>query len=344
MTVNGESLRAALVETLADHGPGVYGLVTESGRAVFAESVGVADLKDPRPPAANDQYRLGSVTKMYTATLVLQLVADGLLAFDDTVEKLLPGLVPDSGGITVEMLLRLRSGLPDYSEALFGDSLDDLSALESYWSPRRVVEAALSRDGRVAPDTEYRHGNTEFILLGLMIEAATGERYDAQLWQRIIKPLGLVDTTLPTVDPYLRGPHATGHNRMSPDAGYTPFTTMTPSEGWSAGAMVATAADVAAFLDGLFGGALLPEAMLARMVEPLRRIDECRSTGLGVMRFDFGNGAGNVAYGYTGGSPGFSTVCLRTVSGRSVVLWQNGIELYNPMGSRAAFVQAALRP
>lgn len=343
MTVDGESLHAALIETAADHGPGVYGLVTESGRTVFEEAVGVADLEDRRPIAAKDQYRIGSVTKMYTATLALQLVGDGLLTLDDTVEKLLPGLVPGGGDITVEILLRLRSGLPDYNAVLFGDSLNDLSALGRYWAPRQVVAAALSSDDRLPVDTGFRYCNTDYILLGMMIEAATGERVDAQMWQRIIKPLHLADTTFPTVDPYLRGPHATGYLRMAPDEDYMPFTEATPSEGWTAGAVVATAHDVAAFLDGLFGGALLPEALLARMIEPTQQLDEYRSRGLGVVRFDFGNGPGNVAYGHTGGAPGFSTLAARTVSGRCVVIWQNGIETYGPLGSDTAFVQAALR-
>jgi D-alanyl-D-alanine carboxypeptidase len=343
MTVDGEALRIALAETAADHGPGVYGLVTESGRTVFAGSVGLADLIDPRPIEASDRYRIGSVTKLYTATLVLQLAAEGLLALDDTVEKLLPGLVPGGADITVETLLRLRSGLPDYTAALFGDPPTDLSALERYWSPREVLAAALRSDDRIPPDTEYRYCNTDFILLGMMIEEATSQRVDAQMWQRIIEPLGLNDTTFPTVDPQLRGPHATGYNRMSPDAPYAEFTTMTPSEAWTAGALVATASDVAAFLDGLFGGALLSEEFLARMIEPSQQLDEYRSRGLGVVRFDFGNGPDNVAYGHTGGMPGFTTVAMRTVSGRCVVLWQNGMDLYGPLTSDTAFIQAALR-
>ena len=343
MTMDGEALQAALAETAADHGPGVYGLVTESGRTVFVGTVGVADLVDHRPIAASDRYRIGSITKTYTATLVLQLVDDGVLAFDDTVEKLLPGLVPGGADITVETLLRLRSGLPDYLSALFGDPPTDLSALERYWSPSQIVAAALASDGRIAPDTETRYCSTDYILLGMMIEQATGQRVDAQMWQRIIKPLGLADTTFPTVDPYLRGPHATGHTRMSRDGEYTEFTTMTPSEAWTAGALVATASDVAAFFDGLFDGALLSEASLARMIEPTQKLDEYRSQGIALIRYDFGYGPDSVAYGYMGGSPGFTTVALRTVSGRCVVVWQNGIDLDAPLSSSTAFVQAALR-
>jgi D-alanyl-D-alanine carboxypeptidase len=338
MPVDGKALQTALAKTAMDHGPGLYGLVTEGGRPVFTGAVGVADLDRPRPIGASDRYRIGSVTKLYVATLVLQLAADGVLGLDDTLGDRLPGLVPDGDGITVETLLRLRSGLPDYQ--LFGDPPTDLSALDQYWSPEQLVEAALAGPDRLPPDSQYRYCSTDYILLGMIIEQATGQRVDAQMWQRIIKPLGLTDTTFPTVDPYLRGPHAKGYLRTSPDGPYVEVTTMTPSESWTAGAIVATASDVAAFLDGLFGGALLPAEYLARMTEPTQQLDEHRSRGLGVVRYDFATG--EVAYVHHGGMPGYTTVAARTGSGRCAVVWQNGMDLHNPLSSDPPFIQAAL--
>jgi D-alanyl-D-alanine carboxypeptidase len=340
VSAGGEQLRAALAETANDHGPGVYGLVTQDGRISFAGTVGVADLDQPRPIDARDRYRIGSITKVYVATLVLQLVAEGVLELDDTVEDRLPGLVPDGGAITVEMLLRLRSGLPDYTGPLMGDPPTDLSAVERYWSPKQLVAAALTSSDRLRPDTQYRYCNTDYILLGMLIEQATGQRVDAQLWQRIVKPLGLNDTTLPTVDPHLRGPHAKGYLRSSADAPYVEFTSMSPSESWTAGAIVATAQDVAAFLDGLLGGALLPPAYLALMTQATEHIDDHRRRGVGMVRYDFGTG--NVAYGHHGGMPGYTCVAMRTESGRGIVLWQNGIDMHNLLSSDDPFVQAAL--
>jgi D-alanyl-D-alanine carboxypeptidase len=333
-------LRGALAETAKDHGPGVYGLVTQDGRVVFEDAAGVADLDRPRPIDSADRYRIGSITKTYVATLVLQLVADGTLRLDETVEDRLPGLVPDGAAITVEMLLRLRSGLPDYTVPLFGDPPTDFSALDRYWSPAQVVAAALSSPDRLNPGAQFRYCNTDYILLGMIIEQATGQRVDAQLWQRIFKPLGLNDTTFPTVDPCLRGPHATGYLRWSADEPYVEFTAMTPSEAWTAGAILATARDVAAFFDGLLGGALLPPAYLARMTRPTEQIDEHYSRGMGIGRYDFGTG--DIAYGHHGGMPGYTGVALRTESGRGIVLWQNGIDMHNLLSSGTPFVQAAL--
>lgn len=340
MSTERDRLRAALAETARDHGPGLYGLVTEDGRVSFAGAVGVADLDRPRPIAATDRYRIGSITKTYVAALVLRLVADGALKLDDTVEDRLPGLVPDGAAITVEMLLRLRSGLPDYTGPLLGDPPADLSALDRYWSPAQLVAAALTSSDRLPPGTRYRYCNTDYILLGMIIEQATGQRADAQLWQRIVKPLGLSDTTMPAVDPYLRGPHARGYLRSSADAPYTEIASMTPSESWTAGAIVATARDVAAFFDGLLGGALLPPEYLARMTDATEHMDEHRGRGLGIVRYDFGTG--NVAYGHHGGMPGYTCVAMRTESGRGIVLWQNGIDMHDVLSSDAPFIQAAL--
>lgn len=340
MSMDERELQTALAETGEHHGPGLYGLITEDGRVTFAGTVGVADLDQPRPITSGDRFRIGSITKVYVATLVLQLVADGMLRLDDTVEDRLPGLVPDGAVITVDMLLRLRSGLPDYTAVLAGDPPTDLSALDRYWSPAQVVAAALTSADRLAPGARYRYCNTDYILLGMLIEKATGQRVDAQLWQRIIKPLGLNDTTFPTVDPHMRGPHAKGYIRWAADAPYVEYTSMTPSESWTAGAIVATAPDLAAFLDGLLGGTLLPPDYLAPMTDATEHLDEQRGRGAGIVRYDFGTG--NIAYGHHGGMPGYTCVAMRTESGRSIVLWQNGIEMHDLLTSDAPFIQAAL--
>ena len=115
---------------------------------------------------------------------------------------------------------------------------------------------------------------------------------------------------------------------------------MSPSESWTAGAIVATARDLAAFLDGLLGGALLPPAYLARMTHATEHLDDHRSRALGMVRYDFGTG--NVAYGHHGGMPGYTCVAMRTESGRGIVLWQNGIDMHNLLSSDDPFIQAAL--
>src|SRR6266511_5445562 len=107
-----EHLHAALAETARAHGPGVFALVTDGDEVVFEATAGVADVGSGRPIDDGDRFRIGSVTKTYVAALALDLVAEPAFALDDTIERWLPGLVPGGDGISVEMLLRMRSGLP----------------------------------------------------------------------------------------------------------------------------------------------------------------------------------------------------------------------------------------
>lgn len=338
MSVDRAALNEALAATGVDHGPGLFALVTDHGEVVYEGSVGVADLVRPRPIVAHDRFRIASVTKTYVAALVLQLVAEDVLSLGDTVPQWLPDLVPDSSEITVELLLRMRSGLPDWVEPIFGDP-PDLRVLDRYWAPTALVRMALTAEGRLAPDKAYRYSNTDYALLGLMIEQATGQSVEAQLWQRIFQPLHLDETSFPTVEPQIRGPHASGHLRDRPGAPYEECTSLSPSEGWTAGAILATPADVARFLDGLFGGQVVARAALDLMTDGREPIDARTSRGVGLVRYDYD---GAVAFGHTGGTPGFSTVALRTTTGRCAVLYQNGLDAHDQLSSRCPFITAAV--
>jgi D-alanyl-D-alanine carboxypeptidase len=344
--VDTELLHHALQQTAEAHGPGLYGLVRDGSRTVYEGSQGVADLRDPRPIRSQDRFRIGSVTKTFTATLVLLLSADGVLDLDDPLARWVPGLVPDDDGITVEVLLRLRSGLPDYGLTVYGDSPERLSAedicrvLGRYWAPEKLVAAALSTPGRIAPDQQFRYSNTDYILLGLIVEAATGERVDAQLWQRLFSPLDLDDTTLPIADPQIRGHHAEGYLRRAGDADYGECTSLSPSEGWTAGGIVSTPGNLAHFFDALLGGDVLGPSELAAMTDCREHVREGVSRGLGIERRTFPGGVR--AFTHHGGTPGFTTVVVRSDAGRTIVLYQNGIDIPDILSFDAPFITAAL--
>jgi D-alanyl-D-alanine carboxypeptidase len=341
-----EHLVRALRETADNHGPGLYSLVRDNGRTVYEGSEGVADLRDGRPICSRDRFRIGSVTKVFTATLVLLLRAEGVLELDDPLARWVPDLVPDDDGITVEVLLRLRSGLPDYVAPIYGGSPDQLSvedvarALGRYWAPEQLVTAAISEPGRIAPDHQFRYSNTDYILLGLVVEAATGQRVDAVLWQRLFSPLRLDDTTLPIVDPQIRGEHAEGYMRLARDAAYAECTSLCPSEGWTAGGIVSTPGDLAHFFDSLFCGDVLGPSELAAMTDCRDLVREGVSRGLGMERRVLA--AGVEAFAFHGGTPGFTTVVVRTDAGRTIVLYQNGVDIPEILSFDAPFITAAL--
>lgn len=339
IVTNETELRNALEKTGQRHGPGLFGMVVDDRRVVFTGAYGTADVAHPRSITAADRFRIGSVTKVYVATVLLQLAAEGVLALDDTVEYWLPGLVPGGDEITVEMLARMRSGIPDYVKTLLGDPIDP-TVLDRYWPPADLVKTALRAGDRWEPDTGYRYSNTDYILLGLVIERATGQPLEAQLWQRIFDPLRLTQTTMPAVDPVLRGAHANGYVRLNAHSDYLDCTTTTPSESFSSGAIISTPGEVAAFLDALLTGQLPRAEQLAVMLDCREVIDARRSRGLGIVAYQFGEHA--TAYGHQGGVAGFSTVAMRTTTGRTVVLYQNALDLSAPLAYDAPFVLAAV--
>ena len=338
--VDAAQLRAALEDIGDHHGPGLLGLVVEDGSVVFDHAVGVAELGSDRPMTADHQVRIGSITKTYVAALVLQLASQALFTIDDTLQQWLPDLVPGGDEITLEMLLRMRSGLPDYLETLLGDP-PDLRALAPYRAPEDLVALAMSAPGRTAPDAGYRYCNLDYVLLGLVVEQVTGQRVEAQLWQRLFMPLGLADTTFPTVDPHIRGRHAHGHLRSDPAAPYLEFTTMSPSPSFTAGGIVATPREVATFFDALVGGRVLDPQSLAAMTACPEILGERTGRGLGIIRYSSPGGA--VAFGAHGGIPGYTTMVLSTTEGRTIVLSQNGFDGHDPLALDNPFCAAACR-
>jgi D-alanyl-D-alanine carboxypeptidase len=334
-------LRTALEQTATAHGPGLLGLVTEGGEVVFEGATGVADLADPRPMTADDQVRIGSITKTYVSVLLLQLLREGAFARTDTVEHWLPGLVPDGADVTVDLLLRMRSGLPDYVWPLLGDP-PDLGNGVRYFRPEELVEVAVAQPDRNPPGESYRYCNTDYVLLGLIVEKATGTRVDALLHERVLTPLGLHDTAFPTADGRLRGPHATGYVRMSADMPYQPIPAQSPSEAWTSGAITATPRDLARFFDALLAGRVVEPADLETMTARTEPLGDGAWRGFGLVRYERPDGT--VAFGHHGGVPGYTTMALRTAGGRTIVLCQNGTDLHDFLTSDVPFVQAALTP
>jgi D-alanyl-D-alanine carboxypeptidase len=335
-----EAVQAALEAMLPEYGPGLVAVLSEGGKELFTGAFGCADVVAGRMPDVHDRFRIGSISKTYVATVALQLAAEGTLSLDDTLERYVPGLVPWDTDISIRTLLRLRSGIPDYVTALVGNPPDPAN-LRRYWAPGQLVALALAQPDRRPPDSAFRYSNTDYVLLGLIIEAATRERLDAHLWQRIFTPLGLRESDLPTVDPYLRGPHATGYLRL-PGAPQVEFSTLSPSESWASGAIVSTPAEVVRFFDALFDGALLDPHHLAAMLD-IQPVDATRGYGCGLHRYTLPDG--RHLYGHRGAVPGFTSAALRSTTGRTLVLYRNCLDLAGgelPIDSpltRAAFAE-----
>jgi len=266
---------------------------------------GHANLRTRRAVPWDARFRIGSMTKPFVATVVLQLVGEGRLSLDDRVERWLPGVVKGNGNdgaaITVRQLLQHTSGLPDYTHRI--PWILDRAGFEEHRldtvTPQEAVRTALEEKPVFAPGTSWSYSNTNYMLAGMIIQAVTGRTWQDEVRARIVTPLGLRATTLPETDPKMPEPHAVGYERF-PGPGATAenprygkqidATLQNVSWGGAAGEIISTVDDGNRFLQALVGGRLLPAAQLAEMQRTVPTEPGFRKNwpgvryGLGLMR------------------------------------------------------------
>ncbi|MFE6273618.1 serine hydrolase domain-containing protein [Streptomyces goshikiensis] len=310
-----EALTKALKNTLAVGAPGAMVRVTGSG-APLTQAEGVQDKTTGAAMDPNSRFRIGSVTKTFSAVVLLQLVDEGKLKLDDPVNTYLPGLLPDDR-ITVRHLLTHRSGLADYTNAMFEHTVPGFEAVRNKVFTYQELVALSLREPRTAqPGASYSYSNTNFVVVGMLIEKATGRTVAKEYERRIIKPLKLKNTSYVHPSTAIKGPHA--HGYLHPDEAGAPLvdsTEQTVSWAQSAGAMISTTADLNTFMSGLLGGKLLSAGTMDAMttVTPTDATNT-RFYGLGLRRYDLS--CGTSVYGHTGTVQGFYTYAFATRDGR----------------------------
>jgi D-alanyl-D-alanine carboxypeptidase len=302
--------------------PGAILLVRDGNRTVrFTAGLGNVARKTPMRP--NDHFKIASLTKSYTAAVVLQLVGEGRLDLGDSIEQRLPGLVPNGDKITIRQLLNHTSGLADfevnprylkpYLSGNFG----------YYWAPLQLVKMGVSQKPLFAPGTGYSYSNTNYVLAQLIVEKVTGKTIGVELKRRIFQPLHLDDTSYPT-KPGLPSPYAHGYKLLGkPPA--VDVTGLSPSLAPGSGAIISTALDVADFYRALLSGKLLkPEQMTAmKTVVSLRTgkiVASGAGDGLGIARPPFSC----VGWSHGGELPGYEVFAISSPDGRrQTVLMMN---------------------
>ncbi|MGP3964072.1 serine hydrolase domain-containing protein [Nonomuraea sp. 3N208] len=280
-----------------------------NGDKIWRGSSGLAEVNGDQPPPASANFRAGSITKSFTATVVLQLVGEGRLSLSDSVDHWLPGLVGDGSTITVKQLLQHTSGLPEYTT----DMVDDAGVpKERYrtWSPRELAEKAGRLPREFPSGTRFQYSNTNYIVLGMLIEKVTGRPYGTEIEQRILQPLGLTRTWLPGASPEVKGPHAHGYVAVKKNGELTrvDVTRFNPTIAGAAGEIISTTGDLNRFYRALLGGKLLRPAQLKEMKDPGPSGDY----GLGLEMTHLPCGT---AYGHTGATPGYSTASFISADG-----------------------------
>jgi D-alanyl-D-alanine carboxypeptidase len=289
-----EMLEAGLERGL----PGVALRVERGDEVVFDGAAGFANLEAQTPLATTDRFGVGSITKPFTAVLILQLVDEEVLTLDDTVSQWLDdpvvARIPNVDRITVRQLLNHTSGVydyfddesPFYQDAYFGPGAD----WARVWTPLEVLAYA---DGArhapyFAPGEGVHYSNTGYVLLALIVEAASGQSYAEELHARITDPLGMADTFYAATEP-VPGGKVDAYQPI--DGELVNVSAIDLSSLGAAGGMVSTTRDLTRFAGALFGGELLRPATLAEMLTFIPSGMPDLEVGMGVMRLQTPGGA-----------------------------------------------------
>ncbi|MFE9323199.1 serine hydrolase domain-containing protein [Nocardia sp. NPDC052278] len=319
------AIRPVITTLMKDNAiPGAVVVVKSPKQGNWAAAFGIRAIDTSEPMTVDDYFRIGSNTKTMTSTVILQLAQDGKLSLDDPIDKYWPG-VPNGDRITIAQLNEMRSGLYSYTfDPQFNAALDNEP--KKVWTPEELLAIAFAHPVNFQPGEKFEYSNTNFILLGLVIEKLTNMTAAENLRKRIFEPLGLEDTSLPApTDSSIPDPHPQGYafgtnvstidtyalppaQRAEAVAGTLKPTNQTDinvSWAWTAGGAISTADEMATYVQALVGGRLLDAKMQKTRLDSIQPIDPANPDqagyGLGIVRF------GTHLIGHDGQLPGFMT-------------------------------------
>jgi D-alanyl-D-alanine carboxypeptidase len=303
----------------ADGPPGIAVVVQRGLRGVLYRA-GTANLATGAPIRASDSMRLASVAKAFSGATALALVADGRLSLGDTVGRRLPGLPRAWARVTLRELLQHTSGIPDFSQTKSFRKALTKSPLKA--PPPAVLLSFAPKRLNFTPGSKYEYSNSDNIVVGLMVQAATGKTYRSQLRDRVLAPLGLARTSLPR-GTALPAPIVHGYAVDPPHHPADVTHLFAAGWAWASGAVVSTPRDANAFIRGYARGATTsPAAHRAQFTFRPGSSDPPgpgkNSAGLAIFRYQTRCGT---VYGHTGNTPGYTQFVAATRNGsRSVVV------------------------
>lgn len=277
------------------HIPGAIVYVNAPHQGLWTTTLGTGNLATLTPMNVNSYMHIGSITKSFTATIILQLAEEGRLRLDEPVSKYQPE-VPNGSNITIRELLNMTSGLFSYTDDL-GFEKQALTDPFKVWTPKELFAIAFKHPSIFAPGKKYSYSNTNYILLGMIIEQITHQSVEDEFQQRIFTPLGMSSTSLPQPKSSITpDPHPHGYAYM-PDL--HDVTDWTLSYTWAAGGAISTLHDLRIWSKALATGQLLNAAMQQERLTLVTTGTPIKY-GLGILEK-----AGFL--GHDGGVPGFTS-------------------------------------
>ena len=303
-----ESLKSRAQGLVDDGYPAALAAVSDAEGESAGVAVGKGNLETGQAPPMDGEVRIGSNTKTFVAVVVMQMVQEGRVGLDEPIETYLPGLIRgegiDGSKITVRQLLQHTSGLPEYTDTTPGRS-DIFQVKDHYAQPRDLLDTALGKPAAFEPGTQWAYTNTNYIVLGMLIERVSQRPVGEQIDQRIIKRLGLSHTYFPgNGEKKIRGSHPQGYH-INGEGVLEDVTEMDASLPWAAGAMVSTPSELNTFFQAVLDGRLLTQASIDEMKKGV-------DTGSGGMVYGLGLfgtplSCGGTSWGHGGGIPGYET-------------------------------------
>jgi D-alanyl-D-alanine carboxypeptidase len=276
--------------------PGAVAFVERPDGTTWHGVSGLSDLQSLKEMTPDLKFRIASITKTFTAAVTLQLVDEHTLSLDDTLESILPGAMPNGANVSVRQLLNHTSGYFDYIQAQKPiDFLLEVSKnLSRIWTHEELLAVARANDPYFAPGKGFHYSNTNYLLLGMIIETKTRRSFAENVDFRILKPLGLEDTYVASDLDIGMPPGSTNtycYGDFGKGVAWTDTTNMSASWMFSAGSMISTAADLQKWLAALMSGRLISPTSRAAMFTYVND-----AYGLGVEKL------GGTGEGHTGDS------------------------------------------
>jgi D-alanyl-D-alanine carboxypeptidase len=286
----------------------------QTPKGTWTQAFGLADPSTGAPMTTDVYQRIGSITKTFTGTLILQLAEEGKLKLTDPIDKYVSD-IPNGSTVTLATLINMTSGLASYTldstwqKQYFADP-------NKVWTPDELVDAARRLKPIFKPGAQYNYSNTNTILLGKVVEAVTGDSIENEYEKRIIRPLHLTHTSFAGASAAFPSPHAEGFTMQSPTAtpsNPTNATDWNPSWGWSAGEMISTVPDLLTYGRALVTGQGLLSA--AAQEKRLTSFPADRGT------YSYGYALGCIDgwVGHTGELPGYNTAVYFQTDSNTVV-------------------------
>jgi D-alanyl-D-alanine carboxypeptidase len=313
--------------------PGAIVGVWRAGRKPYVRAFGVRSRASRRKMRPDLHIRIGSETKTFTATALLQQVDRGKVGLDDPISKYVEG-VPNGAGITIRQLLEMRSGLVSYSAVDAWANLF-LANPRQPWEPTQLLQYGYSQPPLFAPGTDYNYSNSNYVLLGLVVERVTGRDLSDYIRREILRPARMRQSLLP-VGAKFPSPHADGYTRQTPTGRVARSTNWNPSWAWAAGGLISTLGDLHRWARVAATGKLLSRATQRQRTQFIQ-IPTIPSAayGLGLVNID-----GWI--GHNGSLPGYESVTVYLPAKRMTMVVLINSDISPPQAELSSLVGAAI--